>query len=469
MNRYGIPVCFVTFSLLLFCNVSAAYGRGRADTEEVMEQQRPWIVVFEQFDERIEETLEPMPEPEAAVEIELPEIVVVREPVEIIAEADEPTPAPVVETHPDMDAIHERLEELDRRVAELDRRQQAYGMAEETHPDIDAIQEQLEELDRRVSELDRRQQAYGVAEETHPDIDAIQERLEELDRRVAEIDRRQQAYDAVEYIAHVDEPLEESDFLLVEADEPQDAYDPVYVADLIDTDIYIEEVLDEPVLLAAEADEYPQALEPEETVWEPYPVLAGIVRPAVANPRIIGRMPAPNERGTFRVQAASRENLSDAQFYHDLVRPVDSRVGIERHGEWYRVVIPSLTASEVPRIVQGLGGAGFGAMEYDPIWIRNESDEVRRPAVIRPRNYVPTRQGIYTIQVGAYESVTKAYGILSQLRSEGIANSRMEQLERSHGRFHHVFITSVRGMEVEGLLQRLGNVGVEEVWVQSEP
>ncbi|MCL2191156.1 MAG: SPOR domain-containing protein [Treponema sp.] len=189
-------------------------------------------------------------------------------------------------------------------------------------------------------------------------------------------------------------------------------------------------------------------------------------RPAVMDPLTIGRMPAPYEHGTFRVQAASREDPDEALFYRDLILPVDSRVDIERHGEWYRVVVPGLTASEVPEVIRRLGEAGFGSPEYDPIWIRDEGKAARGPAAVLPRGFVPAGHGVYTIQVGAYESVAKARGILDELRSKGIANSMME--ERADGRLHRVFIVSVRGPEVGGLLEQLGDAGVGEVWVQGE-
>jgi len=468
MNRYRMSACFVAFSLLLFGNAAAVHGRGHADYE-VRPPPPPRVVVLERFGEYEDDARAPLPDAAAIMANHDVEGLMswLEELDRRVTELGRRLQEYGDEIHHDAMEFHDRLGELGRRVAEMDRRllTYAYGDIVVVHPDTEEIQERLEDLDRRLAELDRRllTYAYGDVMVVHPDTDEIHERLEALDLRVTDLDRRLQEYDMAAEARHDIEELQAwLEGLFSQAAEPG----------------YRDHVPYTPHIPYVPYIPYTPFVQP--------PRPAPPVRPAVANPVTIGRIPAPDEYGLFRVQVTAQKTRDDAEHYRSRLVPVDSRVDIEPYESWHRVIIPGLEASEVRGVVRRLGDAGFGATRDYPIWIRRENGtaawfvpvplgpgrqaaaDAGRPVDVIPRSYTPDIFGFYTIQVGAYTNIAVAQYSLDHLRSEGFASSRMERLDRSGGRYHHVFIPSVIGYEVEGLLRQLGNLGFEVAWVHRE-
>jgi len=119
----------------------------------------------------------------------------------------------------------------------------------------------------------------------------------------------------------------------------------------------------------------PAASVPTHVAPAPSPValtpapMAPAALPSGRNPAIVyPRNYTPAPYGVYRVQVGAFARTALARNCFDRLRSEGFSAAFERFGDMYRVVIPSVKASEMPAVAQRLGNAGF-----ETVWIRREN------------------------------------------------------------------------------------------------
>ena len=84
--------------------------------------------------------------------------------------------------------------------------------------------------------------------------------------------------------------------------------------------------------------------------------------------KIIPKMPDPQSKKIYRVQVGAFSNTTTAQNCYDRVKNAGYSPSFEKYNNLYRVVISGVKASDMPKIAQGLGSAGF-----TEVWLREET------------------------------------------------------------------------------------------------
>ena len=97
-----------------------------------------------------------------------------------------------------------------------------------------------------------------------------------------------------------------------------------------------------------------QSVPPEETRM-PVPV------------KVTPRMPDPRSGLVYRVQVGAFVNTGNVRRVFDRLQAAGFRPAYERHGVYYRVVIPGVRAADMSGVIRRLGSAGFS-----DAWLREE-------------------------------------------------------------------------------------------------
>ena len=111
------------------------------------------------------------------------------------------------------------------------------------------------------------------------------------------------------------------------------------------------------------------------------------------------------------------------------------------------------------------------AVEPPIVVVAPESQVVNLPIlispVIIPGNFTPVHHGRYVVQVSANRNPDIAWRNLEIVRRE-FSNSDVVTMERTNWQLLHVIVHGVWGAEIYDVIQRLGGIGFNEVYIRRE-
>jgi len=117
--------------------------------------------------------------------------------------------------------------------------------------------------------------------------------------------------------------------------------------------------------------------------------------------------------------------------------------------------VPENIVESVPEIIHFAPQPPLAAV------VEPESQEVT------PNNLIPVHHGPYVVQVSANRNPDIAWRNLELIRRE-FSNSAAVPMERTNGQLLHVIIFGVWGAEINDVVQRLGAIGFNEVYIRRE-
>ena len=131
---------------------------------------------------------------------------------------------------------------------------------------------------------------------------------------------------------------------------------------------------------------------------------------------------------------------------------------------WHVEAAREALAAEVAMHVEAALGAMAAAAQDNPANAGEKA--VDKSPVIIGRMPAPNEQGSYRVQVGSFPSLVLAKPSLDQLMFAGFSPETEWFLRPPM--YLRVFISSVRASEMPEVIQRVGNLGFEEIWIHRE-
>ncbi|MCL2609596.1 MAG: SPOR domain-containing protein [Treponema sp.] len=193
-------------------------------------------------------------------------------------------------------------------------------------------------------------------------------------------------------------------------------------------------------------------------------------------------------QGFYRIQVGSFGAQANARDLSRQLGGLGFDPEIERNGQWFRVVLPHVAASQVVSYVERLVAVGFG-LELRPngsqeaIWVRTEqpdSPTARLPAAsvtgssggnpaadMFGRRVDPRGQGSFKVQVSSYTEMSTAQRDLDHLSSLGLRPEIERFNSPDRKLYYRVVIPDVRSAGMAEVLQRLGDAGYASVWIRN--